>query len=190
MTSSLLLFPWTVSQMMNIVRAVFLLLILCDICSTSRLYTWKWGCQHSFFSSRAEEDIQSLLIRDVNQLHLVQQVHVHLHRRDAANWGYKKTERYEILYTHVHVSASTTITSTTHVSCSLWYKGEPTTDRHPHHAGRPPRRNAVFLWAWAAVLHPHLEASGHAQSQLGQQQDPKLAFTPVKFNFLYLECWG
>lgn len=53
--------------------------------SDSNFLTWQRGRQHSFFSHGAEEDVQTLLVRDVNQLHLIQQVHIHLHRGDATN---------------------------------------------------------------------------------------------------------
>ena len=65
--------------------------IASHLCSTSDVHTWQWGHQHFVFSSRTEEDIQSLLVRVVNQLHLVQHVHIHLHRRDAANGSCQKS---------------------------------------------------------------------------------------------------
>lgn len=48
-------------------------------------HTWQRRGQQTLLASGAEEDVQRLLIRDVHQLHLVQQVHVHLHGRDAAD---------------------------------------------------------------------------------------------------------
>lgn len=54
----------------------------------------------------------------------------------------------------------------THVSCSLGYRGAPTTGRRPRRAGRPPRRSAASPSVWAAGPHPSLEASGRAHSPL------------------------
>lgn len=61
----------------------------------------------------------------------------------------------------------------THVSCSLWYTGVPRTGRRPLHAGSPPRRSAASLWASAAVLLPHLDASEHALSLLDSTTEEK-----------------
>lgn len=67
-------------------RKTLLAMQLCRCAFIKVLFlTWQRGSQHSFFSYGTEKDIQTLLVRDVNRLHLIQQVHIHLHRRDAAN---------------------------------------------------------------------------------------------------------
>lgn len=85
--SLLLLIPCTASRIQNIVRDASarrfsqkprLLFWVC-------FHTWQRGGQRPVFSLAAEEHIQGLLVGDVCQIHLVQQVHVHLHGRDAAN---------------------------------------------------------------------------------------------------------
>lgn len=79
MTSSFLLCPWTVGQMEHTVSGQPW------PSHRPRLPTWQWRRQPPFLSTGTEEDVQGLLVGDVDQLHLVQQVHVHLHGRDAAD---------------------------------------------------------------------------------------------------------